>query len=414
MKRPQNHAPGRRALSNVGGRTRTAGDPAIAKALAAAARPPPAADPRALTHGFHAWPARMHPFTAGALIALGPPGVVADPFMGGGTVVVEALVAGRPVIGADVNPVALEVAWARSRRWGRERRALLVTRARDAIEAARRFRHGRRVDDAIWKTESEWFDPPALAEAWSLAQVLKNAVHGDADVDRMLLACLSAVLVKASKQVSDSVPVKDASHAWTPMRRVEDWFVAKAEEHAEALAALHRVMRADGPPRLLLADARRPPDDVGPIAQIVTSPPYPGVYDYAAHHERRYALLGLDAGLARATEVGARRSIRVVGRADAERHYVSDIATFLGAWGRSLAPGGRVVLVVGDGQAPDGPVPTLPLIKAAAAEAGFEAVASVSQPRPALGPPTGKQRPAARDAKEEHIIALRRRPPGAP
>lgn len=406
MKRQRTHAPGRRALSNVGGRARLAGDPAVAKALASAARPPGKADPRALTHGFHAWPARMHPFTAGALIDEGPPGVVADPFMGGGTVVVEALVAGRAVVAADVNPVALEVAWARTRRWSGERRAALVARAHLAVEAARRFRHGKRVDDAIWKTESEWFDPPALAEAWSLAEVLGHTEGPDADLDRMLRVCLSSVLVKASKQVSDSVPVKDAEHAWTPARRVEDWFVAKAEEHAGALAALYRAIRAEGPPRLLLADARRPPDDVGPVAHVVTSPPYPGVYDYAAHHERRYALLGLDAGLARSAEVGARRSVRVVGRADAERHYVNDIAAFLAAWGRHLEPRGRVTLVVGDGQAPDGPIPTLPLIAAAAREAGFGVLASVSQPRPAFGPGRGKRPPGGRDGKEEHVIAL--------
>jgi hypothetical protein len=121
----------RRALTHVGGPVRSAGVPSVVVALEDAVRPAEGDDGRGLTHGFHAWSARMHPHTAGRLIAgLAAPGAVVDPFMGGGTVVVEALCAGRPAHGADINPIALEVAWARTRLWSQERALGLEARGR--------------------------------------------------------------------------------------------------------------------------------------------------------------------------------------------------------------------------------------------------------------------------------------------
>ena len=65
-----------------------------------------------LTHNFYRYPARFSPRFAAAAIRefSGPGNLVLDPFMGGGTTVVEAMVAGRRVIGADVNSLAVFIA----------------------------------------------------------------------------------------------------------------------------------------------------------------------------------------------------------------------------------------------------------------------------------------------------------------
>lgn len=65
---------------------------------------------RNFTHGFHLYPARMHPEIARRLItkyASEPKKVVFDPFMGSGGVLVEALLNGNNSIGIDVNPFAV-------------------------------------------------------------------------------------------------------------------------------------------------------------------------------------------------------------------------------------------------------------------------------------------------------------------
>lgn len=62
------------------------------------------------THGFHLYPARMHPEIARKLIARYAKDrkkVVFDPFMGSGGVLVEALLHGNNAIGIDLNPFAV-------------------------------------------------------------------------------------------------------------------------------------------------------------------------------------------------------------------------------------------------------------------------------------------------------------------
>lgn len=65
-----------------------------------------------LTHSFYRYPARFSPQFAAAAIRLysNPGDLVLDPFMGGGTSVVEGLIAGRRVFGNDINSLSLFVA----------------------------------------------------------------------------------------------------------------------------------------------------------------------------------------------------------------------------------------------------------------------------------------------------------------
>ncbi|MHC4539115.1 MAG: DNA methyltransferase [Planctomycetota bacterium] len=62
-----------------------------------------------LTHNFYKYPARFSPaFASTAIDLFSKPGdVVTDPYMGGGTTIVEAMVAGRHAIGADLNSLSL-------------------------------------------------------------------------------------------------------------------------------------------------------------------------------------------------------------------------------------------------------------------------------------------------------------------
>ncbi len=61
-----------------------------------------------LTHRFYRYPARFSPdFAARAIEAFTEPGeYVLDPFMGGGTTVVEGLARGRRVVGCDINQLS--------------------------------------------------------------------------------------------------------------------------------------------------------------------------------------------------------------------------------------------------------------------------------------------------------------------
>ncbi|MFH1104800.1 MAG: DNA methyltransferase, partial [Actinomycetota bacterium] len=62
-------------------------------------------------HDFYRYPARFPPkFAAAAVQAFTRPGdLVLDPFVGGGTTLVEAVRLGRRAVGADINPIAVFV-----------------------------------------------------------------------------------------------------------------------------------------------------------------------------------------------------------------------------------------------------------------------------------------------------------------
>ena len=77
----------------------------LAKLVEAASDTTPVAG---LTHNFYRYPARFSPKLARAAIeAFTEPGdLVLDPFVGGGTTLVEAMVLGRHAIGADISSLA--------------------------------------------------------------------------------------------------------------------------------------------------------------------------------------------------------------------------------------------------------------------------------------------------------------------
>lgn len=72
---------------------------------------------KGLTHGFYRYPARFSPqFPAAAIRCFTKPGdLVLDPYMGGGTTIVEALAMGRRAIGNDLNELAVFVARVKTR-----------------------------------------------------------------------------------------------------------------------------------------------------------------------------------------------------------------------------------------------------------------------------------------------------------
>lgn len=107
------------------------------------------------THTFYKYPARFSPLFARAAIEIftSPGDVVFDPFMGGGTTLVEARLAGRYGIGADLNELAVFLAQVKTTlfstsdlntvyRWALSLRGLLSLRNRVyESESSKRYQY---------------------------------------------------------------------------------------------------------------------------------------------------------------------------------------------------------------------------------------------------------------------------------
>lgn len=91
------------------------------------------------THGFYQYPARFSPaFAAAAIEAFSKPdALVLDPFMGGGTAIVEAMRLGRRAVGSDINALSVFVARVKTMRLRRSQTAALEIWADETIPSLR-------------------------------------------------------------------------------------------------------------------------------------------------------------------------------------------------------------------------------------------------------------------------------------
>jgi 16S rRNA G966 N2-methylase RsmD len=359
---------------------------------------------RALTHGFHSYAGRMHPSTArGAIAGLSKPGQrILDPFCGSGTVLVEAMAAGRVATGVDASPLAILIAKVRSTLLDVSDRERLVATAREiATEAAERARKRVRTVIPPWASrERERFSPHVALELFGLRELL-GKTEEDA-VGRALRACFSSILVKFMRS-TEAAPTGEGSQRigrGVPSR----FFAGRAEELALSLAALAQRTPAGTPaPTLRLGDAR----NLGELPTrgfdlVLSSPPYAGTYDYAEHHDVRFLWLGLPRENLDRIQVGARTE----GLGSPEKRWQQDRRRWLGEIGRVAQPGAAVVLVIGDGVVGGRPEDGAESIRFEAPKAGLVLVAGASQARPTRDRRLGDI--FAGHPRREHILMLRR------
>jgi hypothetical protein len=431
----------RRSLTHVGGTTRTAGDPAVAAKLADALDVAPAPEPgarrgtgalegevaggdarasgggdagreddpdRVHVHGFHTYPARMHPVTASRLVRAlsGEGSTVLDPFCGSGTVLVEALIAGRRAVGADLNPLAVRLARAKTALHDAATREALVGAAREIAGFADQRRRQRAGATRRYPPDDvAHFEPHVLLELDSLRAGITGLE--DARLREALSLVLSAILVKVSRRTSDTSTTAVARRiaAGYPARL----FVKKTEELARRLAALEALLPPGAAPaRVEVDDATRlrtvPP---ATIDAVVTSPPYAATYDYLAHHALRLRWLDLDARGLADREMGSRRRYAALDPQQARDAWSRELGATLRALSRACRKGATVALLLADSAVAGEALRADVLVTAAADTAGFRFVARASQPRPHFHGPTV----AAFDAapRGEHAVALEKR-----
>jgi SAM-dependent methyltransferase len=375
-------APPRTSLAQRGGTISLQGAPDGTEALRAALAASDSDETNDLTHGFHTYPARMHPRLARELIArfAAPGDVVLDPFCGSGTVLVEAMVADCRPQGVDLNPLALRISEVHcalrdpdARR--RFERALVQVAA--ASEARVRSRARARIPLA--REQSQVFQPHVLFELSGLWQEIES-VPNEAD-RRALGIVFSSLLVKFSRQRADTS--QDTVDKRIRKGLPTEFFVRKGQELALRWEALYDAAPRDAfEARLALGDARELPHVLGPrfaADLIVSSPPYGGTYDYADQHALRNAWFGLDVRELERAEIGARRSLSR--GAGGLARWDEQLLAVLRAMHDVLAPGGRIILWMGDGEVSGQRVPVDEQVAALAPQAALTLEACAAQPR---------------------------------
>ena len=403
----------RRSLSNVGGKVDVVGgtEPerrTIEHALSVGA------DERstyAHVHGFHAYPARMHPVTARRLVEglSEPDGLVLDPFCGSGTVLVEAMLLGRQAWGLDINPLAVKLSWLKARSWtADERQRVLHAKNRVVAFADERRRRRAGATRRYGREDTTLFDPHVLLELDGLQAAI--AKIPDDGARQALYVVLSSILTKVSRKPGDTADIETA--ASRPPKRLAAGFAirlfsAKTEELLRRLSEKESLLGSRRHDPVVLQGDARSLDGVPErhFDLVVTSPPYAGNYDYLSHHAARLRWLGMDAEPLAKNEIGARRHLEALPPAQAISRWERDFGASLSAVSRVLKPSGAITLLVADSVVAGRVCRADETVRGLASRAGLAVVAVGSQPRPHFHRSTA--RAFANRPRKEHVILLR-------
>lgn len=391
----------KRPFSTWSGTATTTGDPEAAASLAEAFARDPSLD-RTLTHGFHAYAGRIPPSLCRRVIVRwsAPGDRVLDPFCGSGTVLVEAEALGRAAVGIDLSPLATRLSRVRTDVLTPAERQRLADETRAiAEESSRAAKAGLRPPLPPWAPpEFRRFAPHVALELFTIRNLV--LCRPEDGVGLALRLCLSSILVKL---------LADAGGEDRPPRAFGRGFPSRhfADRAGELARGLHDLAIAAPPgtpaPMVLEGDAAAPPPAAGAnFALVLTSPPYPGVYDYEGLHDVRFRWLGLPRADLRRGQIG-RRALSAAGATTA---FAEARKRWLHAICRALRPGGHAAFVVGDGIVDAHPEDAREALIAAAAGKGLAWIAAASAERP---PHHAALRRIFRGRpRREHLILFRR------
>lgn len=362
----------------------------LERALLAQWRHVPSDDPIGM-NSFYKYPAPLRHSASCELLRLLPEGTLLDPFCGSGGSLIEALASGRHAIGNDASPLALFASLHHTLRPGEECLSQIKAAALDAAkQALDRVSSDNRSNDKAgsWKALAESVRDAEAAHP-TVSELRGDNAAGQSPTP--LWFCFASAMRRAENDLSAA-----PGHL----------FCETVDNYCEAVMRLERAAPlADiPPPTLLHGDARLlnctllPGER--PVDAILTSPPYPGVYDYLslAREERTRLsfqkkrtrrkrktrgpvpgnagkehidenssvaqgppLMGLEnipagrdwpAGWTSNAEIGAHKALR---RRPAEfaKEWQADQEAWLRAAKGCLRSGGLAAVVIGDGDALD-------------------------------------------------------------
>ncbi len=252
-------------------RVMNTGESVRARLLAAIA----ASDPiSGHTHNFYGYPARFSPlFVREVIRQYSRPGeVVFDPFMGGGTTVVEALAQGRKALGVDLNSLAHFVSTVKTTPLSASDVILLREWLADVVVARRRgiAPKSEPVPNLPWRLQRVWADlleqsswlPLERQRQFTRCALLKTA---QSEIDG------KGTIPSSSKTVE-----KYAAHVQEMMNGLEE-FVSSCNDHGVRKDKIrqNRVLlcrSTDG------AETDSRLNGFPKPTLVVTSPPYPAVH----------------------------------------------------------------------------------------------------------------------------------------
>lgn len=235
-----------------------------------------------LTHNFYRYPARFSPkFVRAAIETLSEPGdLILDPFMGGGTTLVEALALGRHAVGADISSLATFISEVKTTLYSEDDLQTLERWAARAPERIHMHREGF-IDREYMKTG--YCRHLVSTSTWRLRKAIEQCLKTAARLDpsRLEIFARCAILRTAQwaldgrKKLPSIAEFREALPTYTSemisgARQLRLAAEANRDTRRPIIHCLNRSTTGLEEEQLL-REIQKP-------KLVVTSPPYPGIH----------------------------------------------------------------------------------------------------------------------------------------
>ncbi|QBI04523.1 hypothetical protein EYF70_29655 [Pseudoduganella albidiflava] len=345
-----------------------------------------------LTHQIHPYPAKLLPHIAHFFVHCNMHGgekYVLDPFCGSGTVALEASLAGHNALVADANPLAILLTRVKTTPYNLEQ---LREATKRIVERAARL---RTAPEILVVNSEKWYAQDVKRRLEILLRSIKE--YDDAEIKEFFLVCFSATARKVSRiDPAIAVPVmlrtKDAFSeqqnlrilerlAWVEAARPLDEFFRICHANISRVEAANKVNPGRKVVNVVSNDARSLSSDKIPpagVPLVITSPPYGTAQKYVRssslslnwlelvppHRLAEFEghSIGREHSPAYRNEISAQalpsayESLLVevsrtnILRAHITRQYLLELKVALKEMHSKCAPGGRIVIVIGNNE----------------------------------------------------------------
>ena len=225
-------------------------------------------DTMRFTHAIHPYVASMNPHLASELISRYVPagGTVLDPFVGGGTVLVEALVKGIKSFGIDVNPLAVLVSKAKTTYIPRSE----MLRVYHDILAKLPIMKERELDFPKSSRISYWFKPYMHSPLTKLSRLIREIPTPE--LRTLFLTALSATVRDVSLTYRGEVRLRHLREA--EAKQFNPDVLEKFRQRVQL--AIDRISKLpkDVSTNVEYGDAKSMPFGEREFNAIICSPPY--------------------------------------------------------------------------------------------------------------------------------------------